>query len=258
MKQAIESLPQLTLSALALLILSACGNLNSASPSNDQSSVASTAPRTYQLTLTNGGAMPMSPPTVWIAKKRAGVPIIGADSSAGQRKICETGDSSDFKTELSLNQNVIWVHTEAAPILPGEAIKIQVPEINLNAGESLYVDFMYGKTRNVCGGVFDFDLQALQSNQVNELRGGDGVFTSGAYASPNVTLIANSACAVSSNPVACLRSLAAPLSGASQYRVLSFVGYSPSVLTAIENIFGPGQSDQLIVPTGGDLSYQLQ
>jgi len=208
----------------------------------------------FEITLTNGGAMPASRPIVWIARDRAGVPETGSDSTLGHRNVCESGNSDVLAEELRSNRRVRWVHQEPEPILPGQSITIRIPRVRMDV-ESVYIDFMYGRSRNVCGGIFDLNLK--QANFFgNPILGRDTVFQSGGYELANSSL--NPKCAGAENAVSCLRSMSAVAEGDNANQISLFTGYLPSVLNSIENVFGASATQGLQIPTSGAIQYKVK
>ena len=136
----------------------------------------------YQVTITNGGAMPISPGVLYASQNGEPEAHIGAPSTAAFTKLCQTGTNGDRAAELQKNVAVKALAMTDGPILPGESrtLVLDVPE---SAVQGLYFETMYGKSKDVCGvaAVPAAQLVALSQHAVARLAVKDQVVASGAF-----------------------------------------------------------------------------
>lgn len=209
----------------------------------------------YHLTLTNGGQMPFSPAVIYVRNGQAKDLSIGSQPSLGFVKLCQTGNPVDRAKELKTDKAVYALTTSSAPILPGESKDIVI-EVSNSAKQSIHIEAMYGKTKDVCavGYIGGHNLYAVESKVFSDYFAKDSVVGSGAFLEPVVTTSA--ACSSAKDAVSCLRELAAP--NTEKQALHFFSAYLPSVLDFLETKYGANEVQPLLIPSAGALQIRLQ
>lgn len=201
----------------------------------------------YKLTLINGGVMPLSPPLVY-SNSYPSYPEIGQEASEGLVQLCQTGDNSKRKEELGRENGVDVLAQGDKVLLPGQSITFEFHTKHKN----IYVETMYGKTKDLCGVVSFKNLKNLKLFQYSRISANDRVIRTGKFSAPY--LMKNEVrCNDESSAVSCLRSLSADSSGTIQY----FSGYLPSILNFLELKYGGEEVLSLQVPTAGTIEANL-
>lgn len=226
--------------------------------------IASTANSTpaarYELTLTNGSQMPISPTAIYV--KNGGEPsaAIGSIATSGFIQLCQTGNPMMRINELKLDPTITFTSQTTGLIMPGETKVVEVSVMNPDK-QSIHFEAMYGKSKDTCGvgTVNSHSLVALAQHVTSEVVNKDNTVLTGAFTEPTLptgmTYLEPSVCANSMNAVSCLRELSMPISG-SQIRYFS--GYSPRLISALEVKYGSADVQSLIFPTSGAIQYKLK
>lgn len=215
----------------------------------------------YELTLTNGSSMPFSPPVIYSKNGAESAAQIGQLASAGFVQICQSGNSTTRIAELRSKDDVRFVNTMPNMIMPGESKTIEV-EIANPQKESLHVESMYGKTKDVCAliSVNSHSLVALQQHISSEVVVRDTPLLTGAFTDPSLpTGMTNSDanfCKNASSAVACIRELSVDKPDKTSIRFFS--GYLPSFTTALEMKYGATEAQSLQIPSAGVLQLKLK
>jgi hypothetical protein len=235
-------------SKLALVLSAFAGSMASAQPAQPHY-------RTYVVTITNGGAMPISPGALYASSGRKSVTEIGVQPSVGLIQLCQMGNPTTIISELKNNREVVGLTKTSGPVLPGQSALFEISFKN-SGFESIHFVAMYGKTKDVCSTI---DLQSPKIEQLRngyaEIQGNDRVIATGAFTDPTVPANAEVLCANASDAVNCLRTLSTERMDKKQIRY--FGGYLPSVLNFLEGRYGPEDALSLIVPTSGAVTYSL-
>ncbi|MGE0614511.1 MAG: spondin domain-containing protein [Bacteriovoracia bacterium] len=227
-------------------------------------SLSATAATTYQLTVTNGSAMPISPAVVYVKDGAVAGAQIGATPTRGLVQLCQTGNPATRAEELGAEKSVKSVVRTDGPILPGQSRTVEVM-LAAPERESVRFEAMYGKTKDVCAtfNVSGHALQALKLHVTSELSGRDEAIQTGAFLSPMLPKEGygeaeggNEACAKAADAVGCLRELAMAFGGAA--KVNYFSGYLPSVVSFLEGKYGAAAAQELVFSTAGAVQYQVK
>lgn len=214
----------------------------------------------YELTITNGSGMPVSPAVVYVKSGQAAAAQIGDAATAGFVQLCQTGNGSTRLMELQGNRDVSFTAQTMGPILPGESRTIEVSVQNLMT-ESIHFEAMYGKTKDVCavGSVNNHSLVALKQHVLSELIAKDDALSTGAFDNPVMPMTNGvydpNTCASSNNAVSCLRELAQPIHDG---KIHFFTSYSPSVLNFLETKYGAADTNSLVIPSSGAVQFKLK
>ena len=211
----------------------------------------------YQLKVTNGGAMPISPAAVYVSDTESTSASIGMPPTAGFIKLCQTGNPEMRLSELDKEANVSATYRSTTLLMPGmsEVFDLEIRNIR---DSQIHFEGMYGKSKDSCA-TFTINNKLLQSLAMKrDVTGRDNIVSTGAFSDPLLPMSETtmSACANQSSAVNCLRSLAQPKIQMATIR--AFPGYLPSVLSAIEYSFGGMEAQSLIIPNGGAVYYQVK
>ena len=215
----------------------------------------------YTLKITNGSAMPLSPPIAYVKNGQSPSAQVGDAPTAGFVKICQTGDNSLRAQELGMDPSVTFVTKLPGMLQPGESREVTV-EVQDPLTQSVQLETMYGKTKDLCAlaSAGSHSLYALQQHVTSEYLTKDNVVQTGAFTDPAVPMgrsyLDAIVCADQANAVNCLRSLAQPSMGTQKIRF--FAGYLPSLTMLLENKYGATETQSLIVPTSGAVQFQLK
>lgn len=205
----------------------------------------------YRLKLYNGALMPISPPVVFLGKDGVGGVKFGKLSTVGDQQICETGNPARKVNELKKMNGISDVFTASSPVLPGKSVSFDF-YIQNSTYDRVSVEFMYGKSKDVCGTMLYLKLPNHESGLQ---RGHDQVFTSGRFNPPSIE---NSGlCEDSDNAVSCLREMSSKREGDLCGITTAFTGYLPGAINFIENKFGSSETQTLLIPNGGGVEYEL-
>ncbi len=222
---------------------------------------ATAAPVVYELTVTNGLQMPISPAVIYSKVGQSPFAGIPGESSAGFVQFCQSGKADLRAAEVRKNPENRFVMTTMTPILPGES-KVIAVEVSDPKKESIHFEAMYGKTKDACGiGSFNsHSLIALNQHVTTSVRAKDDVILTGAFLDPalpaGMTYLDPTVCATSADAISCLRELALPNSG--RHTIRFFAGYLPSLLTALETKYGASDAQTLLLPTSGAIQFNLK
>ncbi len=214
----------------------------------------------YELTITNGSQMPISPATIYTRTGTEPAFAIGSIPTGGLIQLCQMGNVTSRLSELRADMSVKFVTQTSTPILPGESRAVEI-EVSNPRGQSVHFETMYGKTKDVCGvGSFSsHSLTALKQHVTLEAVQKDNTILTGAFTDPalpkGMTYLDPSVCASAMDAVTCLRELAVPETRKAQIRF--FAGYFPSLITALEMKYGAPEVQTLLFPASGAIQFKL-
>jgi hypothetical protein len=220
----------------------------------------SAQPVKYVVALTNAGAMPFSPPIIYVRTGQSALSAVGTKATRGFIEVCQTGMTQTRVSELNSSAEVTSVQTLAGLLMPGETKTLEV-EVKDVAQQSIQIETMYGKTKDVCAlsSVGSHALYALKEHVTAETILKDDVVETGAFTRPSVTdghpYPVEDACPQSKDAVTCLRDLSKPAANVSPIRFFS--PYLPTVLASIEKKYGSEQTEQLGIPGAGALRVRV-
>lgn len=210
----------------------------------------------YEITLTNGGSMPVSPAVVY-----AGAPVPntapGQNPTAGFIRLCQTGNPADRAQEIS-NEGASHVVQTPGPILPGQSQTVEV-EVKDPTKQSIHFEAMYGKSKDACASVTvgSHALVALKQHVAPEVLTRDSVLVTGAFTVPSLPAAgAAYACTSAADAVTCLRELSSQAMAVGKIRY--FAGYLPSVVEFLEQKYGAAETDTLLIPNAGALQVRVK
>lgn len=218
-------------------------------------------PAKYELTITNGSKMPLSPALVYSKDGTEAAAAIGSIPTAGFVQLCQTGQGQTRLNELRSNKSISFVAQSTGPIMPGETRMLEV-EVNNPQTQSLHIETMYGKTKDVCGvGTFSsHNLFALQQHVTTQILVKDNTVLTDTFIDPALprgkNYLDSNFCSSATNAVSCLRELAAPNTNGAKIRFFS--GYIPSVIMALETKYGSEDVQTLLFPTSGAIELKLK
>lgn len=215
----------------------------------------------YELTITNGSQMPISPAAIYVKNGGESASSIGKNPSVGFIQLCQTGTPTARLSELRSDSTVSFVFQAAGPILPGETRVVEV-EVAQPQQQSIHFETMYGKTKDVCGvgTVNSHSLVALKQHVADEIVAKDNAVQTGAFTDPTLppgmTYLDPSVCPNAMNAVSCLRELSSQNTGKAQIRFFS--GYFPSLVSALESKYGSADVQTLLLPVSGAIQFKLK
>lgn len=241
--------PLLLLQATVVLCLSITATANAQTPVK------------YDLTITNGSLMPISPAVIYTKNGGGSATPVGTMPTTGFMQLCQTGNVATRLSELKMNSSVKFVTQTNAPIAPGETRAVEVEVLNPQQ-QSLHIETMYGKSKDACGigSVNSHSLFALKQHVTAEIIENDDAVLTGAFVDPvlppGMTYLDPSVCPAAMNAVSCLRELSAPNAG--NARVRFFAGYFPSLISALETKYGSTDVQTLLLPTSGAIQFKIK
>lgn len=215
----------------------------------------------YELTITNGSQMPISPGAAYVKSGGESAAPIGSTATSGFVQLCQTGNVANRIVELKANSNVSFVAQTSGPILPGESRSVEI-EVGNPQRQSIHFEGMYGKSKDACGvgTLGSQSLTSLLQHFTSEVVEKDNAVSTGAFLEPSLpsgtTSLDAAVCASAANAVSCLRELASPSSGTGHLHF--FTGYLPSVVTALEAKYGAADVQTLLFPTSGAIQLKLK
>lgn len=216
----------------------------------------------YELTISNGSQMPISPAVIYVKEGGQSAAPVGSVPSPSFVQLCQTGDTMQRLRQLNSDASVKYVTATTAPILPGESRSIEV-QVKNPQQQSIHFETMYGKTKDTCGVVSlnSHSLVALKSHVTSEVIQKDNTLLTGAFLEPVlpeevVYPDVDELCESAMNAVSCLRELSLPKSGQASIRFFS--GYLPSVISALEMKYGAADVQTLLFPASGAIQAKLK
>ena len=215
----------------------------------------------YELTITNGALMPISPAVIYAKVGGESAAGIGTVPTAGFIKLCQTGNNADRAAEIKGDTTLQLLATTTSVILPGESrvVSIDVPN---PLEQSVEFEAMYGKSKDACGeiSINSHSLVALKQHVTKEIVVKDNAVSTGAFkdsALPaGMTYLDPSVCVSAMDAVSCLRELAVATPG--QLSIRSFAGYFPSLISALEMKYGADDTRTLLIPTSGAIQIKAK
>lgn len=206
-----------------------------------------------QITLTNGGAMPLSGGLIYITSNHKPQIAVGSTPTPGFVRLCQTGDPSTRANELKANPATMAV-IPVGHIMPGESVVVNLPA-DLMASQAVHYESMYAKTKDTCSTftVTGDELLAVSHGAEKDFHSNEKVLASGAFLDPAGSQGAS--CSGAAAAVDCLRLFTAINSAP---RVRYFPGYIPSVLNFLEVKYGATETQALILPTAGAVNFTVR
>ncbi len=215
----------------------------------------------YELTITNGSQMPISPAVIYTKNGGETAIPVGSMPTAGFIQLCQTGNVATRLSELKMDSSVKFITQTNAPIMPGESRAVEVDVMNPQQ-QSVHFETMYGKSKDACGvgSLNSHSLVALKQHVTTEVIQKNNTLLTGAFVDPvlpaGMTYLDPSVCPTAMNAISCLRELAAPNTGKAQ--VHFFAGYFPSLITALEMKYGAADVQTLLFPASGAIQLKLK
>ncbi len=152
----------------------------------------------YQLKVTNGGEMPISPVAVYVSDSEVTTSSPGMAASPGFVKLCQTGNPDLRLAELDAAATGRSTYRTGGLLLPGRSETIGV-DVRDPRTQKIHFEAMYGKSKDVCATftVASSALVDLAAGRNTVAAGQDRVVATGAFADPALPAgaDANSACA---------------------------------------------------------------
>lgn len=219
------------------------------------------APTLYVLTVTNGGAMPLSPMAIYTVNGQTPKARVGIPATPGFVQLCQTGNPTTRIQELAMSPDVTFKTQTSGMLMPGESRAIEI-EVQDPLQQSIQFETMYGKTKDICAvsGVGSHGLYALQQHVTSAVLGKDDVLQTGAFLDPALpmgrTYLDPQVCSMASDAVSCLRSLA--LENPRQGKIRFFSGYLSSLTMLLESKYGTEQTLNLMIPSSGAVRFELR
>ncbi len=164
----------------------------------------------YQIKVTNGSEMPISPVALYVSDNESTSSTLGMPASAGFIKLCQTGNPDLRIQELNAEPKVRATYHTNGLLLPGMSETIEV-EVRDPRSQKIHFEGMYGKSKDVCATftVQSSVLMEIATGRNKDAIGQDRVVATGAFSDP--ALLAGTdeatACAHQASAVDCLRSL---------------------------------------------------
>jgi hypothetical protein len=220
------------------------------------------APVKYEITITNSGPMPVSPPLIYIKTGTLALSAPNNIPSRGFVKLCTSGAADERSAELSKDPSVTFQTTGSGPILPGSSATFQILVAD-PLKQSIHVESMYGKTKDACAlaSINSHQLVALRQEVTPGVKVRDEVVVTGVYLDARIPMgesyLDPKICGEAKDAVTCLRTFGSTANTTTN-RIRTFNGYLPTVLTALEMCFGSDQVTSLLVPTSGTLSLNAK
>lgn len=214
----------------------------------------------YELTITNGSQMPISPAAIYVKGGEAKT-LVGQMPTTGFIQLCQTGNPMARLMELKADTTVKSAIQTNAPILPGESKSVEI-EVADPLKQSIHFETMYGKTKDICGIglVNSHSLVALKQHVTSEIMQKDNTVSTGAFTEPvlpaGMSYLDSSVCPTAMNAISCVRELSVPYNGKAQVRF--FAGYFPSLITALEMKYGAADVQTLLFQTSGAIQIKLK
>jgi hypothetical protein len=219
------------------------------------SAPAAFADSVYELTITNGSNMPVSPGALYSIDGQDGVTDVGSMASAGLIKLCTMGDPSVLLNELSANANVRAAQRSGGNVLPGQSTSVQVV-VHDRSQASIHFVAMYGKSKDACAAIDLGSADLRDSSSGRTIKGTDRAISTGAFSAPSLPAnVDASVCQGAADAISCLRTLSSPKSQASS--IGYFRGYLPSVMNFLESRYGADDTQTLML-NGGSVSFSLK
>ncbi len=215
----------------------------------------------YELTVTNGSAMPLSPPVVYTKTGAEAAAQVGEAPTAGFSQVCQTGNATTRLNELHADSSVRFVTQFPGMIFPGETKVIEI-EVIEPQNQSIHFEAMYGKSKNVCGisSINSHSLVALKQRVTSEVIQKDNTVLTGIFLDPALpagkTFLDSGICANATDAISCLRELS--VANREPAKIRFFQGYIPSVVMALETKFGATDTQTLLFPTSGAIQLKLK
>ena len=212
----------------------------------------------FQLTITNGGAMPLSPALVYVRTGQTPAVQVGQEATAGFIRLCQTGNTMVRASEIKADTAASFLTETTGLIMPGETRTVDV-EVKDIRNQSLHFEAMYGKTKDVCavGSFSSHNLIALRQHVTSDILANDRVLQTGFFTNPTLPedRTTEATCANAASAIDCLRELSSPRTGKTFVRF--FLGYLPSLTQFLEKKYGADDVQTLALPTSGAVQFHL-
>ncbi len=219
------------------------------------------AATTYELTITNGGPMPLSPSVVYVHSGQEALARPGEPAPNGLVQLCQSGNAMARAMEIDAKSGVSFLAQTQGLILPGESrtIEVQVDDV---ATQSIQFETMYGKTKDICG-VASFNshsLQALKQHVTTKVVSKDDVIQTGAFLSPALPMgqsyLDSNACDMQATAIDCLRALSRP--APMRVKIHAAEPYLSSVTMFLERKYGASETQSLLLSGAGAIQFELK
>ncbi len=218
------------------------------------------APARYELTITNGSQMPVSPAVVYVKAGGESAAALGSTPTTGFIQLCQTGNTAPRSIELKALTGVDSTELTMGLLQPGESKKV-VLNVSSPASQSIHVEAMYGKTKDTCvvGSINSHSLVALQQHVTSEVVSRDSAIQTGAFQNPILPAMSapgDELCPDANDAISCVRELALATAGMAKTRF--FASYSPSLVSALETRFGAADVQTLLFSDSGAVQLKLK
>lgn len=217
-------------------------------------------PARYQVTLTNGSLMPISPGAIYVKIGGTAAIEVGSTPTPSFVQLCQAGNAGPRVAELKTTTGIISAEATARGLAPGESRTVTVNVPN-PAAQSIHFEGMYGETKDACAvaSVNSHSLVALQNHVTSEVVNRDTALQSGAFQNPVLPPMAypeGEFCAAAKDAITCLRGLAAATVGTPKVRF--FAPYAPSLLIALESRYGSAELQPLLFASAGAVQVKVK
>lgn len=219
------------------------------------------AATTYQLIVTNGSNMPLSPSAIYVRTGAQSLAPVGATPKPGFTALCQMGDAGARVLEVENDSSVTFATKTNSMIQPGMSAMIEIV-VKDPSTQSLHFETMYGKTKDTCGtlNVSSHQLLALKQHATPAYDLRDEAIVSGAFTDPMLpageSYMDTEVCEDHASATDCLRALAQPSTAISTIRFAP--PYLPSVLNLLEMKYGPQETSALNFPQSGAIRFNLK
>jgi hypothetical protein len=217
------------------------------------------APVTYLVKITNGSNMPLSPAAIYVRNGANAASELGSLAAPGFVKLCQMGDAATRIAELRMDRSNTAVVQSAGPIAPGASVDVEV-SVNDTIAQSLHIETMYGKSKDVCGlaSVGSHTLQALKAHVSTASISHDHTVVTGVFEDAKFEggYLNADECKTAKDAVSCLREISVPQAMPSAIR--AFSGYLSSVEMGLEEKFGAKEVLGTTLPTSGGIQIEVK
>ncbi len=213
----------------------------------------------YELTITNGSNMHLSPFAVYVRVGPQAATQIGQSATPGLIQLCQSGTPSLRESELKADNTVISTMTTSGLLNPGEKKVIEV-EITDPMNQGVHFETMYGATKDACalGSFGPYQVEMLEDEN-DFIQGKDTAVTTGAFTIPALPTLTPGqpveACQ-GKDAIGCVRALSVQRQDPGTVQFLT--PYLPSLITYIEKEYGAREAIHLILPSGGAVNFSLK
>ena len=215
-------------------------------------------PTPYTVKITNGSNMPLSPAAIYIRNGANAVSSVGQMATPGFVKLCQMGDAASRVAELRMDRSNTAVVQSAGPIAPGASVSVEI-SVNDTKTQSLHIETMYGKSKDVCGiaTVGSHTLEGLRSHVATGSVSHDRTVVTGAFEDAKFDggYLTADECKTAKDAISCLREISLPQAMPTSIR--AFTGYLASVEMGLEEKFGATEVTGITLPTAGGIQIEV-